>query len=70
MTYTDILYEKNDGVAWITINQSFNLDSEQRAGVAELASTALHLYYQTDEAMEGRNAFIDKRGVNFRKFRT
>ena len=49
--------------------QSFNIDSETRAGVAELASTALNLYYQTDEAMEGRNAFVEKRPVNFRKYR-
>jgi naphthoate synthase len=49
--------------------QSFNIDSEQRGGVAEFASTALNLYYQTEEAMEGRNAFVEKRPVNFRKFR-
>ena len=49
--------------------QSFNVDSETRAGVAEFASTALNLYYQTDEAMEGRNAFVEKRPVNFKKFR-
>lgn len=50
--------------------QSFNVDSEQRAGVAELATTALNLYYQTAEAMEGRNAFVEKRPVDFKKFRT
>ena len=49
--------------------QSFNIDSETRAGVAEFASTALNLYYQTEEAMEGRNAFVEKRPVNFRKYR-
>ena len=49
--------------------QSFNIDSEQRAGVGQLAHTALGLYYQTDEAMEGRNAFVEKRPVDFRKFR-
>lgn len=49
--------------------QSFNIDSEQRGGVAEFAGTALNLYYQTEEAMEGRNAFVEKRGVDFRKFR-
>jgi 2-ketocyclohexanecarboxyl-CoA hydrolase len=49
--------------------QSFNIDSEQRAGVAQFAHTALNLYYQTDEAMEGRNAFVEKRSVDFRKFR-
>jgi len=49
--------------------QSFNIDSEPRAGVAQFASTALGLYYQTDEAMEGRNAFVEKRPVDFKKFR-
>jgi naphthoate synthase len=49
--------------------QSFNIDSEQRSGVAEFATTALNLYYQTDEAMEGRNAFVEKRPVNFKKYR-
>jgi len=49
--------------------QSFNIDSEQRAGVAQLAHTALNLYYQTEEAMEGRNAFVEKRPVDFKKFR-
>ena len=49
--------------------QSFNIDSEQRAGVAQFAHTALGLYYRTEEAMEGRNAFVDKRPVNFAQFR-
>ena len=49
--------------------QSFNVDSEQRAGVAQFAGTALNLYDGTDEAMEGRNAFVEKRPVDFRKFR-
>jgi 2-ketocyclohexanecarboxyl-CoA hydrolase len=49
--------------------QSFNIDSEQRAGVAQFAHTALNLYYQTAEALEGRNAFVEKRPVDFGKFR-
>ncbi|MGH7345331.1 MAG: 1,4-dihydroxy-2-naphthoyl-CoA synthase [Candidatus Rokuibacteriota bacterium] len=49
--------------------QSFNIDSEPRAGVAQFAHTALGLYYQTSEAMEGRNAFVEKRPVDFKKFR-
>jgi 2-ketocyclohexanecarboxyl-CoA hydrolase len=49
--------------------QSFNIDSEQRGGVAQFAGTALSLYYGTDEAMEGRNAFVEKRPVDYRKFR-
>ena len=31
--------------------QSFNIDSETRAGVAQFAGTALGLYYRTEEAM-------------------
>ena len=49
--------------------QSFNIDSEPRAGVAQFAHTALGLYYQTAEAMEGRNAFVEKRPVDFQQFR-
>ena len=32
---------------WRWHNNPFNIDSEPRAGIAELASTALNLYYQT-----------------------
>jgi len=56
-------------IALALAKQSFNIDSESRAGVAEFAATALKLYYQTEEAMEGRNAFVEKRPVDFRKFR-
>jgi dihydroxynaphthoic acid synthetase len=49
--------------------QSFNIDTEPRAGVGEFASTALELYYQTQEAQEGRNAFVEKRPVDFARFR-
>ena len=66
---SDKLLDKSP-TALALAKQSFNVDSEQRAGVAELATTALNLYYQTDEAMEGRNAFVEKRPVNFKKFRT
>src|SRR3546814_9953460 len=41
--------------------QSFNMSSEKFRGVEAFASSALALYYDTDEAMEGRNAFIEKR---------
>src|SRR6201988_2037933 len=67
-TWCAELLEKSP-TALALAKQSFNIDSEQRGGVAQFAGTALGLYYQTDEAMEGRNAFVEKRPVNFGKFR-
>jgi len=46
--------------------QSFNADTEHLNGITELGFTALELYYQTDEAIEGRNAFLEKRPPAFR----
>src|SRR5437867_4232422 len=50
--------------------QSFNADTEHIAGITELGFSALELYYQTDEALEGRNAFLEKRPPRFRKPRS
>jgi len=49
--------------------QSFNADSEHLAGITELGFSALELYYGTEEAREGRDAFIEKRPPRFRKRR-
>lgn len=46
---------------------SFNADTEHIGGITELGFSALELYYQTAEAQEGRNAFIEKRKPDFRK---
>jgi len=47
--------------------QSFNADTEHLAGTTELGFTALELYYGTEEAEEGRKAFLEKRAPRFRK---
>src|SRR5436309_3957259 len=47
--------------------QSFNADTEHIGGITEMGFAALELYYQTDEALEGRNAFLEKRPPRFRK---
>src|ERR671930_208417 len=49
--------------------QSFNADTEHLAGITELGFSALELYYQTEESLEGRNAFLEKRPPEFRKRR-
>jgi len=48
---------------------SFNADTDNIHGITELGFSALELYYQTPEAQEGRNAFVEKRKPDFRKAR-
>ena len=37
-------------------------------GIQELAGDATLLYYMTEEAQEGRNAYVEKRKPDFSKF--
>ncbi len=46
---------------------SFNADTAHIDGITEMGYSALELYYQTAEAMEGRNAFVERRKPAFRK---
>jgi hypothetical protein len=46
----------------------FNADTDGLAGLQQLAADATLLYYQTDEAKEGRDAFMQMRRPNFAKF--
>ena len=38
------------------------------SGIQELAGDATLLYYLTDEAQEGKNAFLEKRKPNFKQY--
>ena len=51
------------------LKYSFNADSAHIGGISNMAMGALELYYQTDEALEGVNAFMERRPVDFSKFR-
>ena len=51
------------------LKYSFNADSAHIGGISNMAMSALELYYQTDEALEGVNAFMERRPVDFAKFR-
>lgn len=46
---------------------SFAAETDHIKGIGALGGTALGLYYGTDEAMEGRNAFMERRKPDFRK---
>lgn len=46
--------------------RSFNADSENIRGIANLGFQAVSLFYATDEAKEGGNAFREKRKPRFR----
>ncbi|MBI3796279.1 MAG: 1,4-dihydroxy-2-naphthoyl-CoA synthase [Deltaproteobacteria bacterium] len=51
------------------LKYSFNADTAHIGGISNMAMSALELYYQTDEALEGVNAFNQRRPVDFSKFR-
>ncbi|WP_413440322.1 1,4-dihydroxy-2-naphthoyl-CoA synthase [Synechococcus sp. MIT S1220] len=47
------------------LKAAFNAETDGLAGLQELAGQATHLFYRTEEAVEGRNAFLEKRSPDF-----
>jgi naphthoate synthase len=50
------------------LKSALNADCDGQAGLQELAGNATLLYYMTEEAQEGRDAFLEKRRPDFTKF--
>ncbi|GIK74145.1 MAG: 1,4-dihydroxy-2-naphthoyl-CoA synthase [Chloroflexota bacterium] len=50
------------------LKASFNAELDGQAGIQELAGNATLLYYLSEEAQEGKQAFLEKRKPNFDKF--
>ncbi|MBV9356831.1 MAG: 1,4-dihydroxy-2-naphthoyl-CoA synthase [Chloroflexi bacterium] len=50
------------------LKAAFNADTDGLAGLQQLAGDATLLYYLTDEAKEGRNAFVEKRKPDFSRY--
>ena len=50
------------------LKASFNAATDGQAGVQQLAGDATLLFYMSDEAQEGRNAYVEGRKPDFSKF--
>ncbi len=50
------------------LKAAMNADCDGQAGLQELAGHATMLFYMTEEGQEGRNAFLEKRAPEFRKY--
>jgi naphthoate synthase len=50
------------------LKSSFNAELDGQAGIQELAGNATLLYYLSEEAQEGRNAYVEKRQPDFGRF--
>ena len=51
------------------LKAAINADADGAAGLQQFAGDAALLYYLSEEAQEGRKAFMEKRKPNFRRFR-
>ncbi len=60
--------QKKSPLAIRALKSAFNAELDGQAGIQELAGNATLFYYLTDEAKEGKNAFLEKREPDFKKF--
>jgi naphthoate synthase len=58
----------NSPLALRLLKAALNADCDGQAGLQSLAGDATLLFYLTEEAKEGRNAFVEKRKPDFSKF--
>ncbi|MFN3926579.1 MAG: 1,4-dihydroxy-2-naphthoyl-CoA synthase [Pseudanabaenaceae cyanobacterium] len=50
------------------LKSAFNADCDGQAGLQELAGNATLLFYLTEQAQEGKQAFLEKRSPNFQQY--
>ena len=50
------------------IKRSLNAELDGQHGLMQLAGDATLMYYLMDEAQEGKQAFLEKRPPNFKKY--
>jgi naphthoate synthase len=59
----------NSPIALRCLKAALNADCDGQAGLQELAGNATLLYYLSEEGQEGRNAYVERRKPDFRKFK-
>ena len=59
---------KKSPLALRMLKSAFNAELDGQAGIQELAGNATLLYYLSDEAKEGKNAFMEKRDPDWSKY--
>jgi naphthoate synthase len=71
---------EEEGIAWAQeildkspiaircLKAAFNADCDGQAGLQELAGHATMLFYMSEEGQEGRDAYVQKRKPDFRKY--
>lgn len=58
----------NSPMAIRVLKSALNADCDGQAGLQELAGNATMLFYMSEEGQEGKNAFLEKRKPDFKKF--
>jgi naphthoate synthase len=59
---------RHSPLALRVLKSAFNAGTDGQAGLQELAGNATLLYYMSEEAQEGRNAYVEKRQPDFSRF--
>ncbi|MFH0733267.1 MAG: 1,4-dihydroxy-2-naphthoyl-CoA synthase [bacterium] len=59
---------QNSPLSLRLLKSAFNAELDGQAGIQELAGNATLLYYMSEEAQEGKNAYNQKRKPDFSKF--
>lgn len=55
--------------ALAVLKGSFNADTDGILGIHNIAGYSLEQFYDSEESIEGRNAFVEKRAPDFSRFR-